>query len=61
MDASQAAKLQALQGLAAQDPEIVKLQQIMEFKAQVHQHTSRCWEKCNLKVEATNSSLCEFV
>ena len=59
MDPNQAAKLQALQGMAAQDPEIMKLQQVMEFKAAVHEHTSRCWEKCNIKNEAMNSSLCE--
>jgi hypothetical protein len=57
MDPNQAAKLQAIQGMAAQDPEFVKLQQVIEFKAAVHEHTSRCWEKCNIKNEAFNSSL----
>ncbi|CBY21975.1 unnamed protein product [Oikopleura dioica] len=55
--ADQAQAIQAIQQLAAQDPEIQKLQAQAQFKSVIHGHTDRCWEKCNLGKEATQSSL----
>lgn len=52
--------IQAIQQLAAQDPEIQKLQAQAQFKSVIHGHTDRCWEKCNLGKEATQSSLCKI-
>ena len=57
MDAQQAQALQAIQQLAAQDPEVQKLQQKAQFKAAIHEHTDRCWKKCKLGSEAQQSSL----
>ena len=58
--ADQAQAIQAIQQLAAQDPEIQKLQAQAQFKSVIHGHTDRCWEKCNLGKEATQSSLCKI-
>jgi hypothetical protein len=57
MDPQQAQAMQLIQQLAAQDPEIQTLQQKSQFKQAIHEHTSRCWEKCNLAKEAQQSSL----
>jgi len=57
MDAQQAQAMQLIQQLAAQDPEIQILQQKAQFKAAIHEHTARCWEKCKLGQEAEQSSL----
>ena len=57
--ADQAQAIHAIQQLAAQDPEIQKLQAQAQFKSVIHGHTDRCWEKCNLGKEATQSSLCK--
>ena len=59
MDPQQAQAMQVIQQLAAQDPEIQTLQQKSQFKQAIHEHTSRCWEKCNLAKEAQQSSLSE--
>ena len=58
--ADQAQAIAAIQQLAAQDPEIQKLQAQAQFKSVIHGHTDRCWEKCNLGKEATQSSLCKL-
>ena len=60
MDAQQAQAMQLIQQLAAQDPEIQILQQKAQFKAAIHEHTARCWEKCKLGQEAEQSSLSKF-
>lgn len=60
MDAQQAQAMQLIQQLAAQDPEIQILQQKAQFKAAIHEHTARCWEKCKLGQEAEQSSLSEL-
>lgn len=63
MDPQQAQALQAIQQLAAADPEVQILQQKAQFKAAIHEHTNRCWEKCKLGAEAQQSSLskCRFI
>jgi hypothetical protein len=60
MDAQQAQAMQAIQQMAAQDPEIQIMQQKAQFKTAIHEHTNRCWEKCNLSADAQQSSLSKF-
>jgi len=57
MDPRQQQAAAAIQKMAQMDPEFVKLQKIAEMKALIHEHTSRCWETCNLGDQARNSSL----
>ena len=52
--------LQALQALAQQDPEIIKLTQLAEYRALVHEHTQRCWKRCDIAAYARNSSIRKF-
>ena len=48
MDPRQQQAAAAIQKMAQMDPEFVKMQKIAEMKALIHEHTSRCWETCNL-------------
>ena len=57
MDGVDARQIQAIQKLAQADPEIMKMQKMAELKAIVHEHTNRCWERCDIGREARNSSL----
>ena len=60
MDPRQQQAAAAIQKMAQMDPEFVKMQKIAEMKALIHEHTSRCWETCNLGDQARNSSLSTY-
>ena len=60
MDPRQQQAAAAIQKMAQMDPEFVKMQKIAEMKALIHEHTSRCWETCNLGDQARNSSLSKY-
>ena len=49
-----------MEALAQRDPEIIKLNQLAEYRALVHEHTQRCWKKCDMGAYARNSSIRKF-
>ena len=54
-------QIQMIQKLAQSDPEIMKMQKMAEMKALIHEHTNRCWERCDIGKQARNSSLSKFL
>lgn len=49
-----------LQQMAQRDPEIIKISKKAEFRALVHEHTQRCWDRCSIGQYARNTSIGSF-
>merc|ERR1712106_1290957 len=57
MDGMSQQQMQMLQQMAQRDPDIIKISKKAEFRALVHEHTQRCWDRCHVEQYARNSSL----
>ena len=61
MDGMSQQQMQMLQQMAQRDPDIIKISKKAEFRALVHEHTQRCWDRCHIEQYARNSSLGSFL
>merc|ERR1712168_789965 len=53
----EAQQMQMLQQMAQRDPDIIKISKKAEFRALVHEHTQRCWDRCSIGQYARNTSI----